>query len=80
MSIALGLDEVLLRESISLKLNETNLNEFGRFDKLVQTVDKSKAKTYFEKLEGTKLIPPKVNMRINRYLKDFILQGGFDIE
>ena len=80
LSIALGLDEVLLRESISLKLNETNLNEFGRFDKLVQTVDKSKAKTYFEKLEGTKLIPPKVNMKINRYLKDFILQGGFDIE
>ena len=27
-----------------------------------------------------KLPPPKVNIRINKYLKEFILQGGFDIE
>ena len=80
LSMALGLNETLLREAVALKLNESNLNEFGRFDKVVETVDKTKAKLFFEKKEGIKLLPPKVNIRINKYLKEFILQGGFDIE
>lgn len=80
LSMALGLNETLLREAVSLKLNESNLNEFGRFDKIVETVDKTKAKLFFENKEGIKLPPPKVNIRINKYLKEFILQGGFDIE
>ena len=70
----------MLREAVSLKLNESNLNEFGRFDKIVETVDKTKAKLFFENKEGIKLLPPKVNIKINKYLKEFILQGGFDIE
>ena len=78
--MALGLNEALLREAVALKLNESNLNEFGRFDKVVETVDKTKAKLFFEKKEGIKLLPPKVNIRINKYLKEFILQGGFDVE
>ena len=80
LSMALGLNEALLREAVALKLNESNLNEFGRFDKVVETVDKTKAKLFFEKKEGIKLLPPKVNIRINKYLKEFILQGGFDVE
>ena len=80
LSMALGLNETLLREAVSLKLNESNLNEFGRFDKIVETVDKTKAKLFFENKEGIKLPPPKVNIRINKYLKEFILQGGFDVE
>ena len=51
MADALGLDEQLLRECVLLKLNKTNLNEFGRFDKLLETVDKSKARLYFERVE-----------------------------
>jgi len=80
LSMALGLNETLLREAVSLKLNKSNLNEFGRFDKIVETVDKTKAKLFFENKEGIKLLPPKVNIRINKYLKEFILQGGFDVE
>ena len=34
----------------------------------------------FEQKEGIKLLPSKVNIKINKYLKEFILQGGFDIE
>ena len=80
MADALGLDEQLLRECVLLKLNKTNLNEFGRLDKLLNTVDKSKARQYFERAEQKKILPPKVNMKASNLLTKFILEGGFDIE
>lgn len=80
LAVALGLDEAKLRNIMSLKLNSTNINEFGRYDDLKRTVDKAKAKAYFEKLEGVKIIPPKVNVKVDNLLREFILGGGFDIE
>ena len=80
LAVALGLDEAKLRNIMSLKLNSTNINEFGRYDDLKKTVDKAKAKAYFEKLEGVKIIPPKVNVKVDNLLRDFIIGGGFDIE
>ena len=62
-----------------MKLNTTNINEFGRYDDLKKTVDKVKAKAYFEKLEGVKIIPPKVNVKVDNLLREFILSGGFEI-
>lgn len=44
-----GLDEEKLRNLMKLGLNEKNIREFGRFDELKKTVDKSKAKAFFEK-------------------------------
>lgn len=79
-SIALGLDEDKLRNMMNLGLVETNLNEFGRFDELKKTVDKEKAKEYFETIEGAMLIPPKVNMKTDKLLREFVLSGGFDVE
>ena len=73
-----GLDEDKLRAIMGLKLNETTLNEFGRFDDLIKGVDKSKAKIYFEAREKTTLIPPKVNMKMDALLRKFILSGEFD--
>ena len=78
-AITFGLDENMLRSMMVLKLTETNIDEFGRFQKLVSTVDKKKAKAYFELVEGKKLSPPKVNIKIDSILRDFILTGGFDI-
>jgi len=80
VSVVLGVDEAKLRNLMSLKLNSTNINEFGRYDDLKKTVDKIKAKTYFEKLEGAKIIPPKVNVKVDNLLREFILSGGFEIE
>ena len=54
-----GLDEDKLRNMMGLNLNEATINEFGRFDELKKSVDKSKAKAFFEAYEQTKLIPPK---------------------
>lgn len=80
VAVALGVDEVKLRNIMSLQLNSTNINEFGRYDDLKKTVNKAKAKEYFEKIEGTKIIPPKVNVKVDNLLREFILGGGFEIE
>ena len=72
-----GLDEKLLREMLQEHLTDKNINEFGRLDKLKDSVDKKKAKAYFEATEGKKLNPPKVNMRIDRTLRDCIIDGIF---
>ncbi len=80
LAVSLGIDEEKLRNIMSLKLNSTNINEFGRYDELKKTVDKAKAKEYFEKIEETKIIPPKVNIKVDNLLREFILSGGFDIK
>lgn len=78
MALNLGLDEKKLADIMSLKLNDSNLNEFGRYDELKQTVDKTKAKEYFERIEGVKLIPPKVSIKTDKLIREFILSGGMD--
>lgn len=75
-----GLDEDKLRNMMGLNLNEATINEFGRFDELKKSVDKSKAKAFFEAYEQTKLIPPTVNMKTDQLLRQFILTGGFEVD
>lgn len=75
-----GLDQEKLENMMSLKLTETNINEFGRFDELKNTVNKVKAKTFFERKEQSKLNPSKVNIKTDKLLRKFIFTGGFDIE
>ena len=45
-----GLDESLRASLMKSKLTDANINEFGRFDKLIASVDRAKTKTYFEKI------------------------------
>jgi type I restriction enzyme R subunit len=77
---ALGLDKSLLIALMADNVDEKNLNNFGRFDALKATVDKEKAKAYFEKQDGQAIPPFKLNMRIDQFLKQFIFAGGFDLE
>jgi type I restriction enzyme R subunit len=79
ISHALGLKEYKLRDLMESGLSESNLNEYGRFDELKDTVDKTKAKEYFEKLDGKTILPYKVNIRVHNLLKKFIIDGGFEI-
>ena len=79
LAATFGLDEEKLRNLMSLKITESNINEFGRFDALKSTVDKKLAKAYFEKIEGKPIIPPKVPMKIDKLLREFILSGGFKL-
>ena len=77
---ALGIDGELLGTMAALDLTESNINEFGRFDNLKGSVDKARAKAFFEQKEGKTLPPFKVNTRAAALLKKFILEGGFDID
>lgn len=77
---ALGIDGDLLTAMVALDLTESNINEFGRFDDLKDSIDKVRAKAFFEQKEGKSLPPFKVNTRAAALLKRFILKGGFDID
>lgn len=76
----LGLDETLLLNLMDLNLNENNLNEFGCYDDLKKTIDTEKARKYFEVIEGKTIISPKVLIKADKLLREFILSGGIDIE
>ena len=80
ISNTLGLDEEQLRFLMARRVTDGNINEYGRFDTLKSSVDRIKAKAYFELLEGIRIIPPKVNIKVDKLLRDFIISGGFDIE
>lgn len=77
---AIGVDEIKLRAFINLHVSEDNINEFGRFDELKESVDRNKAKEYFEKLESTIVPLRKVQIKIDSTLRRFVLEGGFDVE
>lgn len=76
---AIGVDETMLRTFLNLHVTADNINEFGRFDELKASVNKSQAKEYFEKSEGSEVPLRKVQMKIDTILRRFVLSGGFDI-
>lgn len=76
----LGIDVQKLIVLMNSNATEANLNEYGRFDELKETIDKQKAKAYFEAITGEKLSAAKVNMRAATLLRKFILEGGVGFE
>jgi type I restriction enzyme R subunit len=75
----LGIDETKLRNLMEIGINKANINDYGRFDELKDTVNKAIAKEYFEKLEGVAIPAFKVNIRIHNMLERFIVEGGFEV-
>lgn len=76
---ALGLDVNMLTRLMNDNANEKNINNFGRFDALKNTVDKTKAKAYFEKVEGVVISPFKLNIRIDQFLQTYIFGRADDL-
>ena len=76
----LGIDAEKLSALMNTNATEANLNEYGRFDELNGTIDKQKAKAYFEVTTGEKLSPAKVNIKAATLLRRFILEDGFELE
>ena len=76
---ALGLDKKRLMALMNDAVNERNLNNFGRFDALKETVDQAKAKAYFEAQANVSISAFKVNIKIDQLLKAFIIGGGFEL-
>ena len=80
VSIALGIDEELLRNIMAVNVDEKSINEFGRFDDLRKTINIEKAKAYFEKTEGKPIPNPIAVIKANKLLRDFVLSGEIDIQ
>ncbi|MCG7550931.1 hypothetical protein [Pseudoalteromonas sp. Of7M-16] len=69
-----GLDKTLIPELINIHhVKNGNINQFAKFDRLVETVNFEKAKAYLEKREGKELKTFTVNMLINKTLEDYII-------
>ena len=79
LSKVLGLNEKALRDLIDKNVNENNINQNGYFDDLKASVDRNKAKAYFEKVENIKLKPYQVSIKIDIILRKIILDKDFDI-
>lgn len=75
----LGCDRTLLCDIMARDVTEDNLNEFGRFDALKESIDKVRARASFEDVFGLKLSPFKANIKAADLLKRFVLAGGFNI-
>lgn len=74
---AFGLDKMLLVNVLrSGKVTAENLNVYGRFDKLLATVDDAKAKSYLATATGTPLSDFSYKMKINAVLREFLFSGG----
>jgi type I restriction enzyme R subunit len=75
-----GLNETKLRNFMTMKVTYDSINEFGRFDELTQTVNVSLARKYFESKDKILYSRAKTYMRIDEFLRKFILEGGFEIK
>jgi len=73
IATSLGVNESKLRQLINAHVNESNIDEFGRFGQLLNSVDKVKAKQYFEAEEGKTIPAFKVNIKVGQLLRTFIL-------
>lgn len=80
ISSALGLDESKLRNMMKLTITHSNLNEYGRFDELVNSVDFLKAKDFFEKKFNREMSKFEINMEVISLLEIFILSNGIDVD
>ncbi|RYZ84249.1 MAG: hypothetical protein EOO68_31910, partial [Moraxellaceae bacterium] len=63
-----------LRQLINSHITENNIDEFGRFAALKNSVDKTKAKQYFEQRDGIAMPAFKVNIEVDKLLRILILK------
>jgi len=75
----LGVDAAKLAVLLNAHVTEVNLNEYGRFDDLRETVDEEKAKAYFDQIEGKPLPMFKIKIRAAKVLTDFLVRGVFSL-
>ncbi len=74
----LGVDEELLKDFVSTRVTDANINEYGRFDRLKASVDREKARKYFAARESEPLRPYETNIKADKLLRRFVLTGEFD--
>lgn len=79
ISEAFGLDRDLLHNMMSMHITEQNIDEFGRFTQLQNTIDIDKAYDYLVDKLGKDIDIFDVYVEAGNLLRKFILRNGFDI-
>ena len=74
----IGVNETKLRNLLKKKVTEANIDDFGRFDDLVKTVDWIKARRFFSIVDRAEIGEPELKIRVDEYLRDFLLTEGHD--
>ena len=72
----LTVGEDLLIDFLNQSINEENINEFSRFNRLKQSADKSRIQSYFEEKEGKTIALAMANIKFAKLLKEFLLQNA----
>ena len=80
LSNAFGVSEEKLKNIMATTTSMTNINEFGKYEDLLKTVDLEKAKKTLEKIYNRELEKYEVNLNVDEILRKFIVNDGFDIE
>lgn len=73
LSEATGLNITKLKELISKDVNEQNINEQGRFDELIRTLDKEKSVDFLKKVTGQDVPKRFVITNMSSIVRRFIL-------
>lgn len=73
LSEATGMNIIQLKELISKDINEQNINEQGRFDELIRTLDKDKAVDFLKKVTGQDTPRRFVITNMSNIVRRFIL-------
>ena len=80
LSNAFGVSEEKLKNIMATTTSMTNINEFGKYEDLLKTVDLEKTKKTLEKIYNRELKKYEVNLKVDEILREFIVNDGFDIE
>ena len=75
----IGYSEDILRNLVNERPTEANINVYGRFDALRNTLDADKAQEYFSAIEGKKIPKPLAKSKAENLARDFIIKGGYDL-
>ncbi len=76
IAVGLGINEDKLHMMMSLHLNATTINEFGRYDDLISELDIGKARVFLEKRLGKPLVKAReVKLAADSFLRKIIIEG-----
>jgi type I restriction enzyme R subunit len=78
-SIAIGVNEDKLRELVLLVSSGENINDFGRLDKLEETLDIAQAQRFIGLVKHRDVTKRETRRESDKILKKFITDGGFDV-
>lgn len=68
-----GLNSVMLKEIASSEPNDQNINDHGRFDNLMKTLDKERSKVFLSRVTGEKVRPLSFLANMRKLVKTFLI-------